>query len=206
MHFRELHALARSGVKVAGRGTPMQRGLIGAGRLSLRTSIICGALVFLFRAGYGQAPEQSASQIAFEVASVKPFDRSAPRSGPVVVGAISGGPGTADPNRIQAGAVTVQILLRTAYGVQTDQISGPSWLPDNLYQIVATVPTGATREQVNVMLQNLLADRFKMVIHREKRSFQTWDLVIAKNGPKLKEAADSSAQPRVEVPLHRYSA
>jgi uncharacterized protein (TIGR03435 family) len=39
------------------------------------------------------------------------------------------------------------------------------------------------------MLQNLLTDRFKIVLHHETRDFPAWELVVAKGGPKLKEAA-----------------
>jgi uncharacterized protein (TIGR03435 family) len=38
------------------------------------------------------------------------------------------------------------------------------------------------------MLQNLLAERFKLTFHREKKEVQAYDLVVAKNGPKLKES------------------
>jgi uncharacterized protein (TIGR03435 family) len=166
-------------------------------------TMVRAVLVFAGGIVYGQAPS---AQMAFELASVRPFNPSAPRSGPVIEGVIRFGPGTADPERIEAGAITVQILLREAYGVLTDQISGPGWLSDNLYQVAAKVPPGATREQMNVMLQNLLAERFKLVLHREKRSFQTWDLVVARNGPKFKETADPNAQPRLDFQRHTYTA
>ena len=46
------------------------------------------------------------------------------------------------------------------------------------------------------MLQNLLADRYKMTLHRETKEFQLHELVLGKNGPKLKESTDDPA-PRV---------
>jgi uncharacterized protein (TIGR03435 family) len=51
------------------------------------------------------------------------------------------------------------------------------------------VPEGATKEQLKVMLQNLLAERFKLTIHREKKEMAVYDLVVAKGGHKMKEAA-----------------
>jgi len=55
------------------------------------------------------------------------------------------------------------------------------------------VPEGATKEQVNVMLQNLLADRFKLAAHREKKEMPIYALVVGKNGPKMKESAPEAA-------------
>jgi len=53
---------------------------------------------------------------------------------------------------------------------------------------VAKVPKGATKDDVKLMLQNLLADRFKLTLHREKKDLPMYALVVAKNGPKLKES------------------
>jgi len=63
------------------------------------------------------------------------------------------------------------------------------------------VPKGATKEQFMMMLQNLLAERFKLTLHRETKELPLYALVVAKNGPKLKEsvdpppATDGSARP-----------
>lgn len=138
------------------------------------------------------APKQpAATPLEFEVASVRP-------SGPHVQGRIEtvflGGPGTPDPGRITASRITLLYVLQVAYGVEADRISGPGWLAEESYDIAATVPPGATKEQMNLMLQNLLADRFKLMLHREKKEFPAWDLVIAKDGPKLKETTYPDAK------------
>ncbi len=78
-------------------------------------------------------------------------------------------------------------LLMFAYGLEQDQISGPGWLGSEAYDIDATIAPGATKEQFNVMFQNLLAERFGLKVHHETRQFAGYELVIAKNGPKLKE-------------------
>jgi uncharacterized protein (TIGR03435 family) len=49
------------------------------------------------------------------------------------------------------------------------------------------MPAGATREQISLMMQSMLADRFKLEIHRETRMLQEYALVVAKGGPKLQE-------------------
>ncbi len=43
----------------------------------------------------------------------------------------------------------------------------------------------ATKAEINVMLQSLLAERFKLQFHKETKDFSTYDLVVDKNGPKL---------------------
>jgi uncharacterized protein (TIGR03435 family) len=80
-------------------------------------------------------------------------------------------------------------LLMTAYNVRSYQISGPAWLDSEGYMIVAKVPGGATKEQVRLMWQNLLKDRFGVVVHHESRVFQGEELTLPKGPFKLKETA-----------------
>lgn len=75
-----------------------------------------------------------------------------------------------------------------AFAVPVDQISAPASLLGNRFDIVATVPAGATKEQANQMLINLLKDRFHMAYHTEKKEFDLYTLVQAKGGSKLKDA------------------
>jgi len=82
-----------------------------------------------------------------------------------------GGPGTADPERITWTGATLNGILIAAYGVKADQIAGPGWLGSQRYDIEAKVPPGATKAQLNMMLQNLLADRFRLALHRETKEF-----------------------------------
>jgi uncharacterized protein (TIGR03435 family) len=78
----------------------------------------------------------------------------------------------------------------TAYDVKAYQISGPSWMATERYNVIAKVPEGSTKEQVNVMWQNLLAERFGVVLHHESKEFQVEELVVAKGGHKLKESTE----------------
>lgn len=130
--------------------------------------------------------QSTADQLTFEVASVKPAEPQTP--GRMMVG-MRGGPGTPDPGQATFSNVTQRVLLARAYGVQDYQISGPGWLDSERYDIVAKVPKGATKEQFMVMLQNLLAERFKLTLHHETKELPLYALVVAKNGPKLKETA-----------------
>jgi uncharacterized protein (TIGR03435 family) len=80
-------------------------------------------------------------------------------------------------------------LLETAYDVKSYQIIGPPWLGccSDRYTIAAKAPEGATKEQVNLMWQNLLKDRFGVVVHHESRAFQADEMTLAKGASKLKE-------------------
>jgi uncharacterized protein (TIGR03435 family) len=93
-------------------------------------------------------------------------------------------------------------ILGTAFGLERDQILGPSWLfaPDDpmtgiRYDIAAKVPAGATKEQANVMMQNLLKSRLGLTFHYEKRDFDMYALVLSKNGSKLKPAQEADTPP-----------
>ena len=80
----------------------------------------------------------------------------------------------------------------TAYDVKAYQVSGPAWLDTERYDVAVKVRAGATKDQVKVMWQNLLAERFGVKVHHESKEFQVEELVIAKGGPKLKETAVGS--------------
>src|SRR5579863_10311446 len=95
---------------------------------------------------------QAAAKPEFEVASVKPFVRSTAGG---IEGKLIGGPGTADPIQITGKRVTLFSLIRTAYDLPSDQVSGPGWLQDERYDITAKVPRGSTKEEMKLMLQNL---------------------------------------------------
>ena len=133
-----------------------------------------------------------ARQASFDSASVKVVDPSKPPTG-----GIAGGPGTSDPGRIHFGRATMEQLLERAYGVASDQVSGPPWISDfmgkDFYEVTATIPPGTTKGQFQTMMQNLLAERFHLTIHREPRNYPGYELSIAKDGPKLKESEPAPA-------------
>ena len=75
----------------------------------------------------------------------------------------------------------------TAYEAQTFQINAPDWLSTARYDIVANVPSGASNEQVRLMWQSLLKERFGLVAHHESKQFQVDELTVGAGGTKLKE-------------------
>lgn len=138
-------------------------------------------LIMVFAgAAFGQATEN----LTFDVASVKPA--APPEPGRMIIGT-GGGPGTSDPGRITSSNVRLKDLIVTAFDVKVYQVSGPSWLDTERYDIVAKVPSGTTKEQVKVMWQNLLKERFGLVVHHDSKEFQVEEMQVAKGGPKFKE-------------------
>ena len=121
----------------------------------------------------------------FEVASVKAA--IIPTTGGVYFGPARGGPGTSDPEQITWSYATLMDMLMTAYDVKTFQINGPSWISSERYNVIAKVPEKTTKEQVPAMWQQLLAERFGVVLHRESKEFQVQELMVAAGGHKLKE-------------------
>lgn len=141
---------------------------------------------------WGQGADKS---LTFDAASVKPADMPKPDGrGRIFMAGPSGGPGTKDPGRIHYPFMSLKQLLETAYDVKNYQIVGPAWLDSERFEISATMPPETTKEQFRVMLQNLLAERFKMVVHKDTKELPMYALEVAKNGPKLTES-DGKAQP-----------
>ena len=107
------------------------------------------------------------------------------------------------PGRLTADA-TVQILTQYAYGVQAFQVvGGPSWLTTERYDIDARAGAAVNRDQLFLMLQSLLEERFHLKTHREMKEMPVFTLVADKGGLKLpapKEGAcvDSAADAGVE--------
>jgi uncharacterized protein (TIGR03435 family) len=134
-----------------------------------------------------QNPDRS---LTFDVASIKPAAQQP--MGRMMMGT-RGGPGTSDPGQVRFMNMSLDLLIANAYDVKTYQISGPSWMGGARFDVTAKVPEGATKEQYQVMLQNLLADRFKLVAHKEKKQLPIYALMIGKGGPKLKESAAAPA-------------
>ena len=153
------------------------------------------ARVLLAQAKPASAAEQ------FEVASVKPSPPVPPRGG-VYFGPARGGPGTSDPELIRWSYARLKDLLMAAYDVKGYQVSGPAWLDTERYDIVAKVRPGATKEQVRVMWQSLLAERFGVKLHHESKEFKVEELVVAKSGHKLKESVvddpDAEGPPKMD--------
>jgi bla regulator protein BlaR1 len=139
----------------------------------------CFVLALILNVAYSQVPPTA---IHFEVASVRPhvWVYGKPQGG------IEGGPGTSTPDRIDYGFVTLRNVFEKAYGPLGVRLRGPEWLKTEYYDIVATLHSGATSEELSLMLQELLSTRFHLKFHRESREMSVYSLIVAKTGAKVK--------------------
>lgn len=154
--------------------SPQTRAFLAAGLLAL--------------AAFAVSAQEAAPDPQFEVASVKPaapsdFDRI-PMPMPIRMTCR-----TPDPVRFNCTHMSLRDLTVEAYGIMDYQLTGPAWMGTAKFDIVAKVPAGTTRDQAHLMLRHLLADRFKMTIHRERKEMAVYALRVGPNGHKLKEAA-----------------
>jgi len=94
-------------------------------------------------------------------------------------------------------------IIMLAYGIGGKQLSGPQWLTElttdptqvTRFEIIAKVPEDAKKEQVPLMLQRLLEDRFKLKVHRESRPTQVYSLEVASGGHKLAKTIGGNGRP-----------
>jgi uncharacterized protein (TIGR03435 family) len=87
--------------------------------------------------------------------------------------------------RVDLRAVSMGSVLTRAFDLTPDQLSGPDWLNSQSYDISAVAPAGTPRDQILLMFQNLLADRFKLKYHRETAVTPVYALVADSKGVKL---------------------
>ncbi|MGC2399010.1 MAG: TIGR03435 family protein [Acidobacteriaceae bacterium] len=151
---------------------------------------------------------------SFEVATIKP-------AGGATV------PSTNSPSESRILNMTVRNLIELAYNIPwtvaaNDRIlGGPGWIDTDRYDIDGKIDDSLTnalqrmsremqKQQTSLMMQSLLADRFKLKIHFESRELAVYALVIAKSGPRLAPtkapplAVDSQSTPAVGlVPASR---
>jgi uncharacterized protein (TIGR03435 family) len=89
-------------------------------------------------------------------------------------------------DRYELHQATMLDLIRTAYGVDADNVvGGPSWLDWDRFDVIAKIPGGASPESLKPMLQALLADRFKLAVHNDTRRVPGFELTAGQGTPKM---------------------
>lgn len=128
-----------------------------------------------------QKPMAADANPVFEVATIKP---SKPEEGfSLLVGRRGGG-----ANSLTSSGTSLSFLMQFAYSVHARQIEGgPSWFESEKYDITAKpdhegIPNAS---QLRGMMQKLLADRFELTFHREKKELPVYAITVLKTGPKL---------------------
>jgi len=140
--------------------------------------------------------------LSFEVATIKPISPSGSQMPP-----------PPPPNVFRIFGVTARMMIGGAYGLPPGArervIGGPEWIDDDRYQVDAKIPDALFAEMQKMppmdrqnrnllMMQSLLADRFKLKVHFDTREMPIYELLVAKGGSKLtpaKEAAPESGAP-----------
>jgi uncharacterized protein (TIGR03435 family) len=118
----------------------------------------------------------------FEVADVQRSDRA---MNPFTF--VSGGVLRGD--RYDLRKATMLDLIRIAYNVDPEMVmGGPNWLEFDRFDIAAKASASSSQEQIRLMLQWLLADRFKLVLHRDVRQMPAFVLAAGKTKPKISES------------------
>jgi uncharacterized protein (TIGR03435 family) len=142
----------------------------------------------------------AAAGAEFEVATVK---SSPPPTGDL----ININVGTVRNGKVTFGNASLSDCLKFAYGIVSDeQIAGPDWIKSRAvrFDIVAQAAPGTERDQLQPMLQSLLADRLKLALHHEQKELSFLALVVGKNGPKLREATAGAAASGDNIAARRH--
>jgi uncharacterized protein (TIGR03435 family) len=138
---------------------------------------------------------QTVTAPSFEVATIKPSDPNKPGGG-LGFGA----------DKFTTNGQTVKVMMKFAYNLNigTDQqiSGGPSWVGTTKFDIVAKMDDGTIaalpkltndqkRERLQMMVRELLADRFKLKVHHETKELPVYALTVGKNGSKLTPSVDA---------------
>ena len=145
--------------------------------MSLRAGLLSAYVVLLSLPVLCQS-----SSPAFELASVKLSQKP--------VGPDSNNRLTYERAGVKFRNATLRCLVAEAYGLQLNQVLGPSWLDQREYDIEAKADGPTAKEQLRLMLRTLLTERFKLVQHRETKELRAYELVIDKAGLKIQSIED----------------
>lgn len=113
------------------------------------------------------------------------------------------------PDSLTMRNISLKSSIAWAYHVMDYQVSGPDWLQSQRYDMIAKAAGPATEDQLRAMLQTLLAERFKLELHRQTKELAAYVLLVAKGGPKFHETqaeGESNIQPdqkRMSVAVQR---
>jgi uncharacterized protein (TIGR03435 family) len=136
----------------------------------LLTALLCGSV-----------PGQSTGELpTFEVASIKASQTPQGQGLRSLREDIN-----TDPARLTMINVGLNTAIRWAYKLGVYEISGPDWLSTARFDITAKAASAVSEDQLRLMLQSLLKERFKLEAHRQASQLSGYALVVGKNGTKL---------------------
>jgi uncharacterized protein (TIGR03435 family) len=174
----------------------LRRGRVFSARPSPADLGACALLLAVLLAAGGLVPgwiaiAQTKTELptSFEVASIKPAEPNSQNHAFMV----------STHGRLNVVNLPVEDLVLHAYGIDSNQLVGlPSWATSRLYTIEAEPPCDMAPfrkdqrwEAQRQMLQSLLADRFKLKVHRSTKQLPVYELVVTKGGPKLEPVSEA---------------
>ena len=162
----------------------------------------CAGPFFLPLALAGAALAQTPGGPAFEVASIKPAPPISQLAQQIQAGKLHVGM-SIDGARVDFGFVSLADLIVQAYKIKPFQLNGPDWMKQERFDVLAKLSDGASKDQVPEMLQALLAERFKLSIHRDTKEQPVYALVVGKNGLKMKESPPDADKPAADAEANR---
>jgi len=124
---------------------------------------------------------------SFEVASIKPTPPPDMSGGRVMIRMGCGN----DPARFDCSGITLKDMLTRGYKLKNYQVSGPAWIESERFDVKAKIPDGAKPDQIPEMWKSLVAERFNLAAHTEKRDLPIYALIVGKGGPKLTPAEEN---------------
>jgi uncharacterized protein (TIGR03435 family) len=139
--------------------------------------------VLILGAARAQVPVAQSEPPHFEVVSIRP-------SSPEPVAAGFSGCATT-PGLVRCINVTLKRAISGANGIGLDRVlGGPAWTESDHFQITGKTDQPIGEDALNEMLKTLLAERFRLKVHRENQPGETLVMEVAKNGPKFQPAGD----------------
>jgi uncharacterized protein (TIGR03435 family) len=166
-----------------------------AGIAALAGPLVIGTVLGLGNSPAIWAQTPAANPPNFAAASIKPL--------PCQPGMRCGGGNGTERLKFTPGSVssypegiTTRGIFLEAYHLALYQLpGGPSWLDSDRFELEAVTETRADENQMRRMLQSLVAERFKLVIHRETREMPVYFLTVGKNGARLQEQKEGQPAP-----------
>jgi uncharacterized protein (TIGR03435 family) len=159
---------------------------------------MCVSLIILSAFHASLCAQQAQTKPSFEVATIKPSPPISSIATQAASGKIDLGI-RIDSAQFDMKFISLTNLIAMAYKLKPHQIAGPDWMKSTLWEIHAKLPEGANKEQINEMMQSLLAERFKLIFHRENREQSVYALAVAKAGLKIKPAVEEPAAPAADA-------
>jgi uncharacterized protein (TIGR03435 family) len=161
-----------------------------ASRSAIALTAAIGLASATFILGQSPADTKDKAALAFDVTSVKPSQPGSPGIG---IQPMSSGQG------YRVGGVPVRLMIKLMYKITDSQIvGGPKWMDTDQWDIEAKAEHASTLDQLHEMFQSMLADRFQLKFHKEKREIPAYVLSVDKSGSKLKQ---NNSPDTFEIPI-----